>query len=283
MLGEILDLGFEAIELSHGIRVSLLEGIFEAVKTKGVNITGLHNFCPLPVEIMGSDPDCYEFTSHRESERRRAVKLTLQTLENARRLGAGYVVLHLGHVPMGNTTDTLLEMAEAGKLFSRRYVDHKLRAVRRREKLSASYLQRVRECLEPVTAKAKELGIKLAIENRQSYEQIPSEREFPVLLESLEGAHYWHDFGHAQIKENLGFLDHHQWLRSMRDKLLGCHFHDTAWPARDHLAPLHGAIDWKNLIPLLPESCLCVWEMGPRRSKEEIIEARRRWETAFGK
>src|SRR5438128_853040 len=100
MLREIVDLGFENIELGHGIRLSLMEGIEKFASRGNINITSLHNFCPLPVEVMGSSPNCYQFTSHRGSERERALKLTFQTIDFAERLGASFVVLHLGSVPM---------------------------------------------------------------------------------------------------------------------------------------------------------------------------------------
>ena len=48
MLREIRDLGFEYAELSHGIRLSLLPGILEAVDAGEIKISSLHNFCPLP-------------------------------------------------------------------------------------------------------------------------------------------------------------------------------------------------------------------------------------------
>ena len=32
---------------------------------------------------------------------------------------------------------------------------------------------------------------------------------------------YWHDFGHIQIKENLGFLNHEEWLRAIGPRTLG--------------------------------------------------------------
>jgi hypothetical protein len=46
MLREIRDLGFEYAELSHGIRISLLPGIFEAVEAGEIKISTRHNFCP---------------------------------------------------------------------------------------------------------------------------------------------------------------------------------------------------------------------------------------------
>ena len=88
MLQEILDLGFERVELGHGIRLSLMEGIQRYYEAGKVQFSTLHNFCPLPIEITGPAPDCYQFSSHRESERERAVKLTLQTIDFAKRLGA---------------------------------------------------------------------------------------------------------------------------------------------------------------------------------------------------
>ena len=51
MLQEILDLGFERVELGHGIRLSLMEGIQRRFNKGGLTISSLHNFCPLPIEI----------------------------------------------------------------------------------------------------------------------------------------------------------------------------------------------------------------------------------------
>src|SRR5205823_3255860 len=52
MLREIKDLGFNRIELGHGIRISLMPGIQKMFEAGEVEFTSLHNFCPLPVEIM---------------------------------------------------------------------------------------------------------------------------------------------------------------------------------------------------------------------------------------
>ncbi|MGK0177196.1 MAG: hypothetical protein ACI91V_001073, partial [Lentimonas sp.] len=48
MIDEMVGLGFKRIELSHGIRVSLVPGILKAIDEKLVEVSSVHNFCPLP-------------------------------------------------------------------------------------------------------------------------------------------------------------------------------------------------------------------------------------------
>jgi hypothetical protein len=57
---------------------------------------------------------------------------------------------------------------------------------------------------------------------------------------------YWHDFGHGQIKHNLGLLDHVEWLEMILPHLVGCHVHDVQWPARDHRTPFSGVLDYSE-------------------------------------
>jgi sugar phosphate isomerase/epimerase len=284
MIREILDLGFENIELGHGIRLSLMEGIQKLFARGKFTVSSLHNFCPLPIEITRSSPDCYEFSSPRPSERERAVKLSLQTIDFAVRLNAPLVVMHLGRVLMKEATDSLIALAKDGKQFSREYVQCKLEAVRTREERAPVHLQRVKDCLARIVGYAGEKGIKLGFEGRYAFEEIPNEREALELFAELNAPHvgYWHDFGHIQVKHNLGFLDHHDWLSRFGPRLLGAHLHDCVWPDGDHRAPFTGGIDYDRLVPLLPDPCLFVFEMSPRRTKEEIITAREKWQTRFG-
>ncbi len=284
MLQELIDLGFENVELGHGIRLPLMEGITKFYDAGKVHITTLHNFCPLPIEILRASPDCYQFSSHRPQERERAVKLTFQTIDFAARLGAQLVVLHLGHVPIGRVTDQLTTMAEEGKIFSREYCKLKVKAVQAREKFAPLYLERSKEALKKIADYAATKNIKLGVEGRQGYEEIPSEREVIPLLDELAmpNVGYWHDFGHIQIKHNLGFVDHAEWLAKISPRFFGGHLHDTSWPCNDHRAPFTGGIDYNKLIPLLPKNCLFVWEMSPRRTREEITEALAKWKARFG-
>src|SRR5688572_28232023 len=131
MLREILDMGFTRVELGHGIRLSLMEGVQKMFDRGEVEISSLHNFCPLPIEITRASPDCYKFSSPDERERARAVRHSFQTIDFAKRLGAPFVVLHLGRVPIEDYTDKLIRMAEVGMHNSRGFVKTKIEAVKR--------------------------------------------------------------------------------------------------------------------------------------------------------
>ena len=62
------------------------------------------------------------------------MKQTLQTIDFAERLGAPFVVLHCGRVPIPRVTDPLIDLVKAGKMYSREYVKRKVNAVAKREK-----------------------------------------------------------------------------------------------------------------------------------------------------
>jgi sugar phosphate isomerase/epimerase len=284
MLREIKDLGFDRIELGHGIRISLMPGIQKMFDAGEVEFTSLHNFCPLPVEIMKASPDCYKFSAAYSKERERAIKQTFQTIDFAERLGAPFVVLHCGEIEMNPITDQLIVLAKKGEIFSREYVRKKVKAVQVREAAAPPYLERVKDSLKRVAEYATKKNIRLGVEGRRGYEEIPSERELPALLDELNSPQlgYWHDMGHIQIKENLGFLSHGEWLRKMGPRAFGCHLQDCIWPAQDHQPPFAGMVDLEKLVPLLPPNCLFVWEMSPRKTPEEIRRSVALWKERFG-
>src|SRR5215470_14668884 len=133
MLREIRDLGFEYAELSHGIRISLLPGIIEAVDAGEIKISTLHNFCPLPIGVNHAAPNLFKFTSLDARERENAYRHSLKTLETAARLKAQLVVLHMGCIEMKEYTDRLLDMLEAGEKENPKYRKLCLEAEEKRE------------------------------------------------------------------------------------------------------------------------------------------------------
>jgi sugar phosphate isomerase/epimerase len=281
---EILSLGFDSLEISHGIRASQLEGILIARERHKFTISSVHNFLPMPVEVQSDSPDCYEFTSPKAKERDRAMKLTLATIDWAAKLGAPFVVVHTGRIRTLDLTDPLRRIVESGKRMSRSFVSKKIAAIQAREKLSEANNRFVHDCLQDILPHAAKMGIKLGIENREYYEAAPLEREMKDFIESLHSPHagYWHDFGHAQIKHNMGLIDHAQHLEKMSPLLIGCHIHDTRWPFRDHCPPFTGETPFEKLVPLLPKKFAAVLEMSPRTETADIQKAATEWKKKFG-
>ena len=283
MIEEILQLGFDTLELSHGIRSSQFEGILQIREKRKFKISSVHNFMPMPVEVQTDSPDCYEFTSDRAADRERALKFTLATIDWAAKLEAPFVVVHTGRIRSLNLTDPLRQMVEQGKLHSREFVRQKLAAVQAREKVAEAFNTRVLEILREAADHAEKRGVKIGVENREYYEAVPSERDFPIFLQRLDSKNvgYWHDFGHAQIKENLTLIDHRLHLETMAPRLLGCHIHDTRWPFKDHCPPFTGDTRFEELLPLLPKKCAMVLEMSPRAEAADIVKAAETWEKKF--
>ena len=272
MLREIRELGFEYAELSHGTRISLLPGILEAVDAGEIKISSLHNFCPLPMGVTNSAPNLYQFSAERERERDLAQRHTLKTIETAARVKAPLVVLHLGSIDMKNHTDKLLDLAGRGEKDSPKYQRLCAELDEKREARKGPFLERTKELLKRVLPEAESRGIKLGAENRQALEELPFESDFHFLFRELNSPNlvYWHDTGHAQIKENLGFIVHQMHLESLRENLFGFHIHDVQFPGRDHCAPGSGMIDFNALKPMVEPKHIKVFEFSPSLTVDQV-------------
>jgi sugar phosphate isomerase/epimerase len=272
MLEEIRDLGFEYAELSHGIRLSLVPGIFDAVDGGVIKISSLHNFCPLPMGVNTAAPNIFKFTAENARERENAVRHTLKTIETAERVKAPLIVLHMGAVEMKEYTDRLLDMVKEGKKDTPKYQKLFEEAEDRRAVLSEKPMQYAYEILRKLIAEVEPRGIKLGIENREAVEEILFDNDYPFFLHEFQSPAvvYWHDTGHAQIKENLGFIDHAQHLKALQRRLYGFHIHDVEFPGRDHRAPGTGMIKFGELKPFVKPEHLKIFEFSPSLSVEEV-------------
>jgi sugar phosphate isomerase/epimerase len=271
MLREIRSLGFESAELSHGIRISLLPGIIDAVAAGEMKISSLHNFCPLPMGVNHAAPNLFVFSSTDARERENAWRHTVKTIETAARLGAPVVVLHMGCIEMKEYTDRLLEMIQQGLQDTPKYSLLCEEVMEKREKKKEKNVENATQMLERIATLAEQHGVKLGIENRQALEEIPLESDFDLFMLHFNrpAVGYWHDCGHAQIKQNLGFIDHRLHLQSLSARLLGFHIHDVDYPGRDHRAPGTGTIDFAALAPLVKPAHIKVFEFSPSLSTEQ--------------
>jgi sugar phosphate isomerase/epimerase len=272
MLREIRDLGFDYAELSHGIRISLVPGILEAVKAGEIKISSLHNFCPLPVGVTSAAPNLYEFSSQKDRDRQLAIKHTLNTLEFASKVGAPLVVLHFGSMDLKDYTGKLKELHGRGERGSPKFQKVVAEAAAAREAKKKKFWDFSRDTLRELYGEAKYRGIQFGIEIREAVEELPVESDFAALLKEFPAptVNYWHDTGHAQIKQDLGFIDHAQFLAERADRLAGFHIHDVKFPARDHFPPGGGDIDFAALKPFVKPEHIKVFELSPKVPLESV-------------
>ena len=283
MLREIRELGFDHAELSHGIRISLMPGILEAVDAGEMKISTLHNFCPLPMGVTHSSPNLYEFSAENPRERELAIRYTLKTFEFAARVKAPLVVLHLGSMDLKDYTGRLGEMLERGGKNSPKFVKLRAEAAASLEAKKGKFVERVYDTLRKILPAAERLGLKLGCENRQALEEIPLDSDFRFLFREFPGPNvcYWHDCGHAQIKENLGFIHHASQLELLADRLAGFHIHDVIFPAGDHAPPGTGTVDFAALKPLVKPEHIKVFEFSNKvpveAAKAGIAHVKKIW------
>ena len=274
MIDEVRALGFEYVELGHGTRLSLLEGVQKAVTEGEIKISSLHNFCPLPLGVMWPAPDYYLPSSRDEGQRHAAVQHTLRTIDWAAALHARAVILHLGRVEMRDYTMRLLDLYAAGKGDAPKFQRLRERGVAARDKKRQKYLDQVYRTLEAVLPHAQAAGVKLGMETRFGIEEIPDEQETEEILTRFgtETILYWHDVGHAAVKELLGLMVTESILNRFRGRTLGMHLQDFAPPAQDHQPPGFGTFDFARLSPFVTDDMLLIWEIHPDWKAEQIVD-----------
>ena len=273
MLEEIRALGFDYAELSHGIRISLLPGILDAVDAGVIKISSVHNFCPLPMGIDRPAPNIFQFSADNPRERENAFKHTVKTIETAARLKAPLVVLHMGSVDMKDYTEKLIELMEDGKDGTPKFQKLRDEAIAKREKKKEHYVKSSYEMLRRLIPEAEKHGVLLGVENREALEEIPFDDELEYFFREFDSpaVRYWHDTGHAQIKANMGLLDHVLHLDSLEPRLAGFHIHDVEAPGRDHQQPGTGCVDFAALKRFVRPDHIKVFEFSPNMETTEAV------------
>lgn len=292
MLREIADLGFEYVELSHGIRITLVPGILRAVEEGVVKVASCHNFCPLPTGVNRAAPNLYMPSAPDAREREQWLRHSRRTLDFAHQVQARRVVLHLGSVEFFwfSPARKLARYLEAhpglqppGDSPYQKVLARSLARLRARMPL---YWANTRQGLAELLPYAEQKGIALGIENREAFEELPLDADHPELIAGLNkpGAiGYWHDTGHAHLKEAMGLLHHREHLTQNAANLLGFHLHDVSADGHDHQAVGSGKIDFEMVSEFWrPEHALVI-ELAPRLSTEEMLDSKRRVEELVAK
>ena len=283
MAKEMADLGFEYVELSHGVRISLIPGLLRAVDEKLIKVSSAHNFCPLPTGINHAAPNLYQPSSPDRKERQLWIRQTLRTLEFASRVGADCVVAHFGSISFFWTDpERSIHSIRAGRdtltINSderyRRQVEKYLLKARRK---AVVVMDRVRQCLAEVLPLAKEKGIRFGVENREGFMETPLDEDNSDFVESFidSGAiGTWHDCGHAKIKEQMGIIDHAQFLEQTHQHLIGFHLKDVTPQGLDNQALGTGTVDFEMVKKYFRPEHILVVELSPRLESEKVIQSR---------
>jgi len=273
LIFEIKELGFDEVELSFNLTASMVSQIEELVKDGSIKISSLHNFCPIPENVKRelALPDFYSMSSTNEEERNKSVEQTKNTIATAARLKAQAVVLHTGRVEMEDDTRKLMELFRSGLAEKEEFKRLRQAFIESRRKQAAPFLENTLRSLEELNSFAVKENIKLGVETRFYFREIPVFEELGIIFEKFKGSNifYWHDTGHAQLMDDLGLARHKDFLDAYGGLLLGIHLHDIL-NCQDHLAPSCGEIDFGMIAPYIKEGVLKVIEAHSRSSASEI-------------
>jgi sugar phosphate isomerase/epimerase len=274
LIQEILSIGFEHVELGYDLTLDLVPGIKEMVQEGAVSVDSVHNFCPVPLGAPYGHPEMFSLSDLHPRVRESAVINTAKSAHFAAEMGASCVVVHCGNVEMRNLTTKLLKLLNSGKQQAPAYDKTRLKLLMRREKKVRKHLDQLYRSLEELLPAFDEVNVRLAIENLPSWESIPSETEMVDILQRFDSPTlaYWHDLGHGQVRQNLGFAAHRQSMEQLRSRLAGIHIHDVAFPAYDHLMPSKGNIDFTPFKEMAESASVLVFEPAPGTPEDDIAK-----------
>lgn len=256
----IKKIGFNAIELSYNFTPRALSEFISLSKIMDLKVVSVHNFCPLPLRghLRRFFTDYYRLSSLHERERKRAVELTKASIDTARRLSCGVLVIHAGRVELdAKFTKQLLHLYRRGSCRSNEYLRLRDRFLALRQAKKGRYLDAVKKSLQDILAYARSAGVKIGLETRYYPQEIPDFEETAHLLRIFgdKGLVYWHDVGHAEVNERLGITPHTDFLKSFFTYLHGVHIHDLRG-IDDHKAPFSGDLDFSKIASYLRDSGL---------------------------
>jgi len=268
LLDEHRSLGFRRLEAYQHFNPDGLRGLAEEARRRDVEIGSLHAPCPVAVPVGDA------LASTRADERQRSVDAHKRTIDAAAEYSARAIVVHLGNTGVVSRQRSLFDViARSGRL-SEEHLRLRDAAWEEREANKAPHLEAAVESLRALGQHAVGTGVRLGVECRDGYFEIPSVDEYAEVLGACDGlpVGYWHDAGHGAKLDYLGFVEHEEYLRRWGDRIVGMHIHDTL-DGRDHLAPGQGTTDFAMLGRYLKPDTLRTLELGRNVTAAQITQA----------
>jgi sugar phosphate isomerase/epimerase len=265
---KLRELGFTHVEPNALVTPKMLKELVEAE----VPISSIHSPCPAVLSSRGSPVSSLSLSSLDASEREEAVSFARKTIDLAADVGAGAIVLHMGEVPIDLSLEHRLhKLHDGGYTQTNEYRRTKETLIHQRISLAHSYVDAANRSLQELSRYSGQKGIILGLETRFHFNEIPNMDEMAELLgavsEHLTG--YWHDAGHAEVQQELGFSFHEEWLARFGDRMVGIHLHDIRGIS-DHQAPGRGNMNWEMIARYLPPGVIRVCEIGEWNDEEQM-------------
>ena len=264
-------LGFERFELNHGINSHMLNG----VDLGRLNIVSLHEPCPADISTKTLRARNWLVSSPDPENRQQGVHAVQRSIDLAQELGVSVLVMHPGRVDVDAKMERdLWDLFEAGQAQTPAYAELKERLVAARAAQAGANLEAVHQSLTELAEYAGRAGIRLGLENRYHFLDIPLLDEMESLLELTNDGRigFWYDTGHGQTLDNLGFIPHTEWLRRYADRMLGVHLHDIRG-LKDHFAAGLGEMDWDMVTAHLPDDIVRTCEFRAHNTPEQVVAA----------
>ena len=262
------ELGFTHIEANASVSSQMLRELLETA----VPISSIHSPCPTTLSSRGTPISNLSLSSLDEGERMEAVGFTKQTIDLAASVKAKAIVLHMGEVPIDLSLQArLFKLHNGGHAQTKEYSQAKEELVYQRTSKAPHYLDAARKSLQQIREYSRLKGIMLGLETRFHFNEIPDMGEMAELLGEVprDLAGYWHDVGHAEVQQRLGFAFHEDWLSRFRGRMVGIHLHDVRGIS-DHHAPGKGYMDWEMIARYLPQGIVKVCEIGEWNDEEQL-------------
>jgi sugar phosphate isomerase/epimerase len=274
LIEEILHLGFSRVELGYDLRQEQAPGVIAMIRNGSVRVDSVHNFCPVPLGATRGHPEIWTLAARDERERDNAIRHTIATIRFAAEIGARIVVTHAGNVDMPLISPDLFDLCIANRQYTPEYERLRMKLQEQRDRKAPKQFELLLRSLERLIPTLDETGITLAIENLPTWEAFPTEIEFEEIKRRLPSSRiaYWHDIGHGQIRQNIGFINHERWLDRLWPYLAGMHVHDVAPPVTDHVMPPQGGIDFSRFQRFAVSDKVYVIEPSSRAPVEEVVE-----------
>ncbi len=277
IIKEIKALGFDCIELGANSTKKQVEDIITLYDAQKIEVSSVHNICPVVEEEGKQHIEIGDrIASLDEEERRLAVAYSKKTIEVAKRVNAKVVVIHLGQVDIPMTYQLILsQMVKEGSSNNTSFAMLRTYLQEERKRNAKGHLGAIRRSIEELIPCLSE-GMKIGLENRYWYHEIPSHEEVRMLLDKYsDHVGYWHDTGHAHVLEVYGLYKKGELIHAFGDRLIGVHLHD-AINAGDHIGVGKGDVDFSSLHQYMQEDVIRVFEYNPNVTAEDVVKGKNR-------